>query len=262
VDLALTPFPEVESQRTAVQTLLDTTLQTALCVRGTGVNSNLVVVVDNVASGHQWPSGAAQDRRAWFEVAAFAKGRELYRSGSAPAGSDPDPSQDADLWLVSDCMLDGMGNSVSKMWAAKSIDSNLITGQLTFDKSSPLFYQTHVMRGFPKDPQASLSNYPERATLDVHLQPFPLALFDDLFVDPARLGLDTAGVTALRAKLVPLNVGKQLVWTPEAAADTAHGGHSYVDQGVPMSCVTTTGMNAAADKVPAPEHQAAACLTP
>jgi len=262
VDLALTPFPEAEAQRTAVQSLLDTTLQTALCVRGTGANANLVVVVDNVASGHNWPSGAAQDRRAWFEVAAFAKGRELYRSGSVAPGSDPDPVEDADLWLVSDCMLDAMGNSVSKMWAATSVDSNLIPAQLTFDKASPLFYQSHVMRSFPKDPLASLPSYPERATLDVHLQAFPLALFDDLFADPSKLGLDAEGVASLRAQLVPLNVGEQLTWTPEAAADTAHGGHSYIDQGVPMSCVTTTGMNAAADKVPAPEHQSSACLRP
>jgi nitrate/TMAO reductase-like tetraheme cytochrome c subunit len=262
VDLALTPFPEIQAQRTAVQSLLDTTLQTALCVRGTGTNANLVVVVDNVATGHAWPSGAAQDRRAWFEVVAFSKGRELYRSGSVAAGSDPDPTKDADLWLVSDCMLDNRGTSVSKMWAAQSIDSNLIPGQLTFDKSSPLFYGSHVMRAFPKDPLASLESYPDRATLDVHLQPFPLALFDDLFADPQRLGLDEAGVTALREKLVPLNVGQQLVWTKEAAADTGHGGHSYIDQGVPMSCVTTTGLNAAADKIPAPEHETAACLRP
>lgn len=262
VDLALTPFPQAEAQRAAVQRLLDTTLQTALCVRGTGSNANLVVIADNVGSGHEWPSGAAQDRRAWFEVAAFAKGSELYHSGAVPAGSDPDPTRDGDLWLVSDCMLDAAGSSVSQMWAAKSVDSNLLPGQLTFDKSSPLFYQSHVMRSFPKDPLASLASYPERATLDVHLQPFPLSLFDDLFTDPERLGLDAATVAALRERILPLNVGEQLVWTPEAAADTAHGGLRYVDQGVPMSCVTTTGLNAAADKVPAPEHASAACLTP
>ena len=262
VDLALTPFPEAEAQRAAVQSLLDTTLQTALCVRGLGTNANLVVIVDNVASGHHWPSGAAQDRRAWFEVAAFAKDRELYRSGAVAPGSDPDPTRDADLWLVSDCMLDGDGNSVSKMWAAESVDSNLIPGQLTFDRSSPLFYRSHVARSFPKAPLASLPSYPDRATLDVHLQPFPLALFDDLFADPTRLGLDAEGVASLREKLQPLKVGQQLVWTPEAVADTAHGGHRFIDEGVPMACVTTTGMNAAADQVPAPEHQAAACLRP
>ena len=259
VDLALTDFPQADSQRLAVQTFLDTTLQTALCVRGRGSNANLVVVVDNVASGHKWPSGAAQDRRAWFEVAAFSKGTELYRSGSVNAGHDPEPSTDPDLWLVSDCMLDGSGNAVSRLWDAESVDSNLIPGQLTFDKSSPLFYQTHVTRSFPKDPLTSLSGYPDRATLDVHLQPFPLALFDQLFSDPERLGLSADAASMLRAKLTPLTVGTQLVWTPEAAADTAHGGHTYIDQGIPMACVTTTGMNAAADKVAAPEHSNAAC---
>jgi cytochrome c554/c'-like protein len=262
VDLALTPFPEAEAQRAAVQSFLDTTLQTALCMRGTGTTASLVVVVDNVASGHSWPSGAAQDRRAWFEVAAFAKGRELYRSGSVSPGNDPDPTADSDLWLVSDCMLDAAGNSVSKMWAAKSVDSNLIPGQLSFDKSSPLFYQSHVTRAFPKDPSLKLPEPPDLATLDVHLQPFPLGLFDELFAEPGRLGLSESDVAALREKLLPLNVGEQLVWTPEAAADTANGGHSYIDRGVPMSCVTTTGLNAAADKVPAPEHTSPACLKP
>jgi len=262
VDLALTPFPDAEAQRAAVQNLLDTTLQTALCVRGSGTSANLVVIVDNVGSGHKWPSGAAQDRRAWFEVAAYAEGREFYRSGSVPPGSDPDPSADTDLWLVSDCMLDGMGNSVSTMWAAKSVDSNLLPGQLSFDRASPLFYQSHVTRSFPKDPLASLANYPDRATLDVHLQPFPLSLFDELFATPERLGLDATAVAALREKIVPLSVGEQLVWTKEAAADTAHGGLTYIDHGVPMSCVTSTGLNAAADRLPAPEHQASACLTP
>jgi len=119
-----------------------------------------------------------------------------------------------------------------------------------------------VMRAFPKDPLASLPSYPDRATLDVHLQSFPLTLFDDLFADPDRLGMDATEVAALREKIVPLSVGEQLVWSPDAAADTAHGGLIYIDQGVPMSCVTTTGLNAAADKVAAPEHQSAACLTP
>lgn len=261
VDLALTPFPQADAQRAAVQAFLDTTLQTALCVRGRGKSSSLVVVVDNVASGHKWPSGAAHDRRAWFEVAAFSGEQELYRSGSVETGRDPSVKTDPDLWLVSDCLLDDGGNPVAKLWDAASVDSTLLPGQLTFDKSSPLFYQTHVMRGFPKDPLTSLPEFPDRATLDVHLLPFPLELFDELFADSERLGFDAQQVADIRAKILPLSVGEQLVWTAEAAADPSRGGHTYLDQGVPMSCVTTTGMNAAADKVPAPEHAAAACLT-
>jgi hypothetical protein len=259
VDLALQDFPEADTQRQAVQDLLDTTLQTALCVRGIGKNASVSVVADNVASGHKWPSGAAQDRRAWFEVAAFSGGAELYHSGNVPAGTDPTASKDVDLWLVRDCMLDANGAQVNGLWDAASVDSNLLPGQLTFDKSSPLFYQTHVTRTFPRDPTASLSAYPDRVTLDVHLLPFPLDFFDDLFADPTRLGLTADTVATLRSKLVPLTLGSELVWTAAAAADSAHGGLTYIDEGVPVSCVTTTGMNAAADKVPAPEHTAAAC---
>jgi hypothetical protein len=259
VDLALQDFPEADAQRQAVQSLLDTTLQTALCVRGLGKNASVMVVADNVAAGHKWPSGAAQDRRAWFEVAASSNGTELYHTGSVPAGSDPTALADVDLWLVRDCMLDANGNAVNGLWSATSVDSNLLPGQLTFDKSSPLFYQTHVTRTFPRDPLASLSAYPDRVTLDVHLLAFPLDFFDDLFANPEPLGLSADTVAGLRQKLQPLNLGQQLVWTAAAAADTAHGGLTYLDEGVPVACVTTTGMNAAADKIPAPEHMAAAC---
>jgi hypothetical protein len=259
VDLALQDFPEADAQRQAVQSLLDTTLQTALCVRGTGQNASLQVIADNVASGHDWPSGAGQDRRVWFEVAAFANGAELYHSGNVPAGSDPTALADVDLWLVRDCMLDANGNVVNGLWDAANVDSNLLPGQLTFDKSSPLFYQSHVTRTFPRDPLASLSAFPDRVTLDVHLLPFPLDLFDQIFEAPERLALSADAVAALRQRLTPLDVGKQLVWTADAAADTAHGGLSYIDQGVPVACVTITSMNAAADKIAAPEHHAVAC---
>jgi hypothetical protein len=259
IDLALTDFPHADEQQQAVQNLLDTTLQTALCVRGRGAIASIVVIVDNVAAGHRFPSGAAQDRRAWFEVAAYAKDAELFHSGNVDLASDPGAPSDPDLWQVQDCMLDSSGNRVKTLWDAASVDSNLLPAQATFDKSSPLYYQSHVTRAFPKDPQTHLSAFPDRVTLDVHLQPFPLDLFDDLFQDAARLGLDDSAVAALRSKLLPLSVGQQLVWTAAAVADTAHGGLSYLDQGVPMACVTSTGLNAAADKVPAPEHVAAAC---
>jgi hypothetical protein len=41
-------------------------------------------------SGHAWPSGAAQDRRAWLEVRALdADGMVVFESGVTPAGMDP-----------------------------------------------------------------------------------------------------------------------------------------------------------------------------
>ena len=256
VDLALGEFPEADAQRSAVQAFLDTTLQTALCVRGLGAQASVFVVVDNVAAGHQWPSGAAQDRRAWFEVNAYSAGVAIYQSGVAQGDALP---TDSDLWLIRDCLFDDQGERIDTFWDAATTDSNQLPGQLTFDPSSPLFYRSHVMQSYPRSDAKTLSAYPDRVTLDVHLLAFPFELFDDLFSDPARLGWSAADVQALRAQLVPLSVGKQLEWTPAAAADTAHGGSVYFDQGVPVRCVTNTGLNAAADKQPAPAHANPAC---
>jgi Cytochrome c554 and c-prime len=259
VDLALTDFPGADAQRAAVQSFLDTTLQTALCVRGKGQNASIVVIVDNVAAGHAFPSGAAQDRRAWFEVAAFAGDTQLLHSGQVPPGTDPTALNDDDRWLVRDCMLDAKGQPVSGLWNTASVDSNLLPAQITFDKTSPQYYQTHVTRTFPKNPLQSLAAFPDRVTLDVHLLPFPLDLFDDLFSDPKSLGLDADAVASMRAELTPLSIGQQLVWSADAVADTAHGGLTFVDDGVTMACVSSTGLNAAADTVPAPEHTNPAC---
>ncbi len=263
VDLALSDFPEQAEQRQAVQSLLDTTLRTALCVRGSEESASLVVLVQNLA-GHDWPSGAAQDRRAWFEVAAYTAHTETYRSGAVAPGKDPDPATDPELWLVSDCLLDQDGNAVSKLWDALQVDSNLLPAQSTFERSAPEFFQSVVARSFPKDPSASLKHAPTRATLDVHLLPFPFTLFDDLFSDPTRLGMDADRVARLRQELGALRVGQQLVWTAAAATDTAHGAFSYLDRGVPMSCVSSTGLDSSTGQlaVAAPEHRATACLTP
>src|SRR5262249_49939348 len=146
---------------------------------------------------------------------------------------------DPDLWLVRDCLLDDQSALVHTFWDAKSFDSNQLPGQLTFDKSSPEFYQSHVYRNYPSDPTQSLPSFPDRVTLEVYLQPFGLDVFDDLFSDAANVGLTPDDVQALRAKLTPLNVGTTLEWTAAAAADTTHGGSVYFDQGVPVQCVTT-----------------------
>jgi hypothetical protein len=47
-----------------------------------------------------------------------------------------------------------------------------------------------------------------------------------------------------------LDAGTPLVWTADTASE------SFIDQGLPMSCISTTNLRAAADKVPAPaaEH--------
>jgi hypothetical protein len=126
VDLALTSFPDTSTQEMSAQSLLDTSLQVALCVKGGAGAATIQVVLDNVSAGHLWPTGAVQDRRAWIEVIASSGGQVIYQSGAVPEGGDviASAATDPDLWLLRDCMLDAQGQPVNMFWQAASHDSN------------------------------------------------------------------------------------------------------------------------------------------
>jgi hypothetical protein len=267
VDLALEPVPGADPQQgdvqtQAVQDFLRTELATALCVEPIGTGSRIVVVADNIASGHNWPSGAAQDRRAWFQVVASTGGAPIYQSGVVPAGTDPaDGKGDDDLWLLRDCMLDGQGAAVHTFWdAVGPSDSNTLPGAVTSDPLNPDFYKTHIRQTYPRAPSAMLTGYPDTVTLDVYILAFPPPIFDDLFATPSAVGLTEVDVASLRSKLVPLSVGQPLVWSQATAMDTSRGSVTYFDQGNPVYCVTA-GVNPdpAFGGVAAPKHTSPNC---
>lgn len=242
VDLALTEFPEAATQRTLVQRFLDTTLQSALCVRGIGAGAKVQVILDNVAAGHRFPSGAAQDRRAWLALdVQDADGSSLYQSGMVPDGTPLSALTDPDLWLLRDCLRDEAGAETHSFWAATSNGSNLLPGQLTFDASDPRFYQTHVVASYP-DRGAPLSQYPSRVVLRVQLEAVGLDVIDDL---RASGDLGDAEAAALKARMPRFALGGELVWT----ADTAN--QQFQEGAIPVSCISETNLNARADKVPA-----------
>jgi hypothetical protein len=221
VDLALTDFPEKNAQRQQVQELLDSTLQTALCVADLG---GVRVLADNVAAGHGFPSGAAQDRRVWFELHAYSNGQQIYETGAPDAGADPD------LWMLRDCIFDAQGTQVEMFWQAASFESNALPGLATFDMSDPRFYETHRVQQFPRN-GGFLK--PDRVTMTVHLQ----AIGSDVLAE-----LDAGVMPPL------MDLGAPLEWT-EAAA-TAH----YLEDGNLVRCVTATHFNVTADKQPATNH--------
>lgn len=247
VDLALTPFPDADELAREVQTFLDTSLQSALCVRGTGDAAELQVVLDNVAAGHSFPSGAAQDRRVWLEVVAYADGERIYESGVVEPEARLSGANLDELFWLGDCLLDEQGEQVRMFWEAREVDSNLLPGQQTFDSADPRFYQTHVRFDYPQQ-SASIARFPDRVTLNVKLAPFDLDTFDSL-VESGDLE-DTAdtSVAEMRARLAARTVGEALEWTPDTATET------FTDRGVPISCISTTNLRASADKVPAKRH--------
>lgn len=240
VDVAITPFPEQDFQRQKVKELLDTTLQTGLCVSNLGGSSSIRVLVDNVAAGHAFPSGSSQDRRLWAEVVAYKGSGVLYQSGVVADGGVVTKLADPDLWLIRDCIFDPGGKEVHMFWEAASFESNSLPGQVTFDRLDQRFYQ-HFVQAFPR--MGTLSGAPDRVTLRVRLQPIGLDVLDDLIATG-----DLA--PEIRNAMPTFDVGPEalLEWT-EAAATA-----KYLEDRVEFRCVTKTSLNVAADKLPAPRR--------
>jgi hypothetical protein len=253
VDVALTPWPQIPQQRAAIQALLDeSTLQAAICVGGIPSNAPFIdAIVDNVGAGHKFPSGAAQDRRAWIEITAFREGTVLYQSGVVPQGTEPTKLVDPDFWLIRDCSLDDSGNEVHMFWEVKESDPNLIPVLATFDPTKQEFYQMHQVRRFP--PTQKLSMVPDRVVMNVWLQAFPLDVFDELFAHPEEQGFTVEQVREMRSKLAPFRVGAPIEWTTAATKAP-----SYIDSTtrLPVYCASTSErFNFSATKTLAPRHR-------
>jgi hypothetical protein len=245
VDLALTAFPEADAQKEAVQAALDPTLQTALCVKGAPGAATIQVVLDNVGAGHQWPSGATQDRRAWVEVIAYdASDQVLYQSGVVPAGQPVTGLQDPDLWLIRDCIFDGQGNEVHMFWEAASHDSNQLPGPVTSVQTDPAYYLTHVTQSYPRPTSSPplLAVMPARVTMRVLLTPIGLDVLENLVKSK---DLDAA----VPQQMTTFSLGgAALEWT-EASATI-----KYVEAGLPVTCVSRGLSGGASSANPAPVH--------
>jgi hypothetical protein len=241
VDVALTPsFPETAAQQQKVVSFLQTTMQTALCVTQQG---GVRVLLDNVAAGHGWPSGAAQDRRAWAEVIATKGGTVIYQSGVVPDGTPVVSVQnDPDLWLLRDCMFDASSKQTNLFWQAATTEGDELPVQVTFDPTDPRYYQTHIVQSFPRALNAVLPHMPDQVTMRIRIQPVGLDVLNDLV---SAGYLDGSLVASMRTwDAAPL-----LTWTPQAATLT------YEEEGQPVACVSTTNFNVAADKTPAPANK-------
>jgi len=241
VDAALTPFPEREEQHRKVKEMLDSTLQTALCVSSFGSSATIRVLADNVSAGHAFPSGSTQDRRLWTEVVAYQGEKVVYSSGVVADGAAVTSLPDPNLWLVRDCIFDPSGREVHMFWEAASFEGNAFPGQATFDRLDRRFYQ-HFVQPFPRT--GTFPGSPDRVTLRFRLQPIGLDVLDDLV---ASGDLDRT----VRDAMPTFDLGDTplLEWTAASATER------YLEDRVPFQCVSKTALAVAADKVPASRRQ-------
>jgi hypothetical protein len=170
----------VPTDRGTIHDFLASTVLSSLCVavKGDGT-AGIRVVLDAAGSGHDFPSGAAQDRRLWTEVIAYKGGQVIYQSGVVADGVAPTGNPDPDFWMIRDCMLDAQGRPVSMFWQASSYETNLLPAQLTFDALDPRYYQSHIIQNFPRDPAMHFGQTPDRVTLRLRLQPVGPDVLDD-----------------------------------------------------------------------------------
>ena len=237
VDTPLTPWPDTAAHQQAVQAQLDKTLQSAVCVQKQGAGARLAVILDNVAAGHGFPSGAALDRRLWVEVIARKDGAVVYQSGAVADDAVVDTGADKDLWLMRDCGYDEAGKPVHMFWEVASAVGNALPVQLTFNPGDPRFYQSHIRAEFPSA-GAPLAVMPDEVQVRVRLQPVAREVLDEL-VASGDLS------AAVRAAMPTWQVGAPLVWTPATAT------HAFSQDGLAVSCRTTTNLNPQADAVAA-----------
>ncbi len=233
---------------TAVQDALNNdALQGAICVTK---NSGIRVVLDTAGIGHHWPSGAAQDRRAWAEVIAYRDdGSVLYSSGVVPDGTPVtsiSSKDDPDLWILRDCMFDAQSQPVHNFWEAATTNGYELPALATFDASDPRFFANHIVQYYPRPLEGSgtLMEMPARVTLRIRIQPVGLDVLNDLVstgdLDPSVVSKMPTFDVSLQG---PIGAGLAppggLEWT---AAATADGGVSFPDpyQGL-ATCVASPG---------------------
>ncbi|MGO9000128.1 MAG: multiheme c-type cytochrome [Polyangiaceae bacterium] len=151
VDLAL-DSPDAATQAALTQAMLDPALTATLCVNpsANGSNGNTVTVtLDDSVVGHDFPSGAVHDRRAWVELVASAGGAIVFESGVVPNDQTSVQSiGDPNLWLLDEALFDASQSPVLFMWEAASAVNVSLPVALTNDPTSPLFDHA-VTRGYP-----------------------------------------------------------------------------------------------------------------
>ena len=138
VDLALTPFPERDDQRAAVQRLLDGALTSEICVIERQGGAEVEYYLENVAAGHAFPSGATLDREVWVELIAEADGSPVYTSGVVADDQPLKSLDDPDLWRLGSKGFDENGNETHDFWEVHRLESELLPAPcLLYTSPSP-----------------------------------------------------------------------------------------------------------------------------
>jgi hypothetical protein len=212
IDQALTAVPGAEALAAGIKRDLDPAIAIigpatltsnvqygGICLDPPGL---LKVRIDSISVAHDWPSGAAQDRRAWLEVIAYAGSQVVFQSGAVPDATDPEQVADTvGLW---DLAYKDDGSPAHFFWDIARLDShNLLRPPVTLDKNSPAFDHSSTITFHVEGVFTTI----DRITARIRIRPLPYAMLDDL-VGSGDLAADVA------SRLQTLDIlGTQRTWS-------------------------------------------------
>ena len=214
VDTALTPWPGMGVQADRIQQLLDSTLASTLEVCTSTEGFEIALTLENVAAGHAWPSGAAQDRRAWVELVATLGGEELLATGKVGADQAVRETldNDANAWVLGDRIFDDAGREVHMFWDAREVTRSSLPAPTAVSPFDADYIETHIRRTW------QLAQRPDRVEVRVWLRAMGKEVLDDLVASG-----DLSPEVWQNVRTWELG-GAHKVWTAEAATDCAAAG--------------------------------------
>jgi len=187
-----------------------------ICVTHEG---NITVRMDTRGTGHMWPSGAAQDRRAWLELVAYdASNAVVFQSGDVGPQQDPEDLGDPNLVGLWDRAVKADGTPAHFPWEVVNPEvSNLLKAPVTLDQNSPLFdHSTTAL--FAVGP--SLASTIDHITARVRIRPVTYAVLNDL--------VSSGDLDPMYAATIPTLdlAGADRTWT-KATVDSTTDGCDY-----------------------------------
>jgi len=138
----------------------------------------ITVRIDSRGTGHMWPSGAAQDRRAWLELIAYdASNNIVFQTGVVPDDKDPEEIADPNLFPMWDFTFKDDNTPAHFFWdVAREDPSHLIRPPVTLVQTDPAF--DHSSTATFMVPNATVTI--DHITARVRIRPLSLRMLDDL----------------------------------------------------------------------------------
>jgi hypothetical protein len=205
IDQALSPFPGTDAMAAGIKRDLDPAIAIVgpapfasnvqpggICLEPAGARpgqpDSISVRIDSIGTAHHWPSGAAQDRRAWLEVIAYDQedgGTSVFESGVVGDGMDPEQLADPTLFGLWDRTFKDDDTPAHFFWEVARYDSQLLRPPITLDKNSPQFDHSATVLF---DVTARFDRI-ARIEARIRIRPLTYAMLDDLIgsgdLDPA-----------------------------------------------------------------------------